>query len=224
MPSRHLSTRSIALGAMAALFAFPVLVIAANIAQRDSYNAESEAVSNLALGQGGWLMTMAFVALGTGTLLVAAMVRRLASRAIVGPVLLTAGASTTFLSAVFQTDAEGANPTLHGTIHMALGVGSFLLVVASIAACTITFLRSGSRRGVGMASAVCGLAAIGGAVMTFALPDSLFGIGQRAFLAAAIAWMLMISVVALKTSREHGRTFDAMTSEAVAGGAKLGSA
>jgi hypothetical protein len=40
-------------------------------------------------------------------------------------------------------------------------------------------------------------------VATFVLPDSLFGIGQRIFLAAAIGWMLTLCVFATRTARDQ---------------------
>jgi len=201
---RHLSTRTLAISAVATLSAFPCLVVGANLVQRDSYSAARQAVSNLALGRAGWLMTVAFLCLGLGTFLLAVIVRRMVARAIIGPVLLAGGACTTFLSAALQTDAEGATPTLHGTIHIALGLGSFTLVVAAITACAVAFLRSDSRRGIGIVSAVWALAAIGAVVMTSILPESLFGVGQRIFLTVAIAWMLMICVVAIQGAGSAG--------------------
>ena len=199
---RQLPARTIAAAAAAAVVAFPCLVVTANVVQRDHYSATREAVSNLALGQAGWLMTLAFLSLGTGTLLLALVVRRLVTRAIFGPGFLLAGGCTTLLSAVFRTDAENASSSLHGTIHMALGLGSFVLVISAITACSISFLRSRSHRRLGVASAVWALAAFSAIVLTFALPQSLFGVGQRAFLAAAVSWMAAICVFAIR----HGET------------------
>ena len=54
----HVTTRRIATVAILVLLAFPALVIAANLIQRDEYSAASKAVSLLALGRAGWLMTL----------------------------------------------------------------------------------------------------------------------------------------------------------------------
>jgi len=195
---RQVPTDTAPIFAIATLVAFPVLVIAANLVQLDTYNAAREAVSNLALGRDGWLMTLAFICLGTGTLLTAAVVRRSMGRAIVGPALLTLGGCTTLLSAVFQTDAETASSTLHGTIHIALGLSSFVLVIASITASAVSFLRSESWHGFGIASVVWAVLAFGAIALTFALPGSLFGLGQRSFLAVALSWMLVTSALAVR--------------------------
>ena len=151
---RQLPTRRLALAAATLVIGYPVFVIAANVVQHDTYDPASEAMSNLALGRDGWLMTLAFLWLGVGNVLMALLVRRLAPGAIVGPALLAASACTTLLSAVFQTDADGAPSTLHGTIHIALGLGSFVLVIAAMAACGVAYLRSKLHRRLGIASIV----------------------------------------------------------------------
>ena len=200
---RQFSTRTLALAAAAFVLGYPCLVIAANVVQPGTYDAASQAMSNLALGRDGWLMTLAFVSLGLGNLLMAALVRRLAPRAIVGPALLAGSACTTLLSAVFQTDADSAPTTLHGTIHIALGLGSFVLVIAAMTACSVAYLRLSSRRGLGVASAIWAVLQLGAIILTFVLPNSLFGVGQRAILAVAISWLLTTCVVALRDAG-HG--------------------
>jgi MFS family permease len=206
MPSfGQLPTRTLAFLAAACVLGYPCFVIAANVVQRDHYDAASQAMSNLALGRDGWLMTLAFISLGVGNLLMAPLVRRLAPRAIVGPGLLAASACTTLLSAVFQTDADGAPSTLHGTIHIALGLGSFVLVIASMTACSVAYLRSGSHRGLGVASAIWAGVQLGAIVLTFVLPNSLFGAGQRAILAVAISWLLTTCVLAFRDAGDGSR-------------------
>ena len=202
---RQLPSRTLAFAAAAFVLGYPCFVIAANVVQRDHYDAASQAMSSLALGRDGWLMTLAFVSLGVGNLLMAAVVRRLAPRAIVGPGLLAASACTTLLSAVFQTDADNAPTTLHGTIHIALGLGSFVLVIAAMTACSVAYLRSSTRRGLGVASAIWAVLQIGAIVLTFVLPNSLFGVGQRVILAVAISWLLTTCVVAFSDAGSGSR-------------------
>jgi MFS family permease len=195
---RELPTRTLATAAAAFVLGYPCLVIAANVIQRDHYDAASQAMSNLALGRDGWLMTLAFISLGVGNLLMAPLVRRLAPRAIVGPGLLAASACTTLLSAVFQTDADSAPTTVHGTIHIALGLGSFVLVIAAMTACSVAYFGSSSRRRLGIACTIWAVVELGAVVLTFVLPSSLFGIGQRAILAVAISWLLTTCLVAFR--------------------------
>lgn len=202
---RQLSTRNLAFAAAAFVLGYPCFVIAANVVQRDHYDAASQAMSHLALGQDGWLMTLAFISLGVGSLLMVPLVRRLVPRAIVGPGLLAAIACTTLLSAVFQTDANGATSTLHGTIHIALGLGSFVLGIASMTACSVAYLRSSSHQRLGVASATWAVLQLGAIVLTFVLPDSLFGVGQRAILTVAISWLLTTCVVAYRDAGNGSR-------------------
>lgn len=203
---RQLPTRTLALAAAALVLGYPCLVIAANLVQRGNYDAASQAMSNLALGRDGWLMTLAFVSLGAGSLLMAVLVRRLAPQAIVGPVLLAASACTTLLSAVFQTDADNAPTTLHGTIHIALGLGSFVLVIGAMIACSIAYLRLKSRRSLGIASAIWAVLQLSAIILTFVLPSSLFGVGQRAILGVAISWLSTTCVVAFRDAGSGSRT------------------
>lgn len=195
---RQLPTRTLAAAAGLLVAGYPVFVIGANWAQRDTYNAAQEAMSNLALGRDGWLMTLAFLSLGLGSLLMPIVVRRIAPRAIVGPALLAASACTTLLSAVFQTDPDGAPSTLHGTVHIALGIGSFLLVIGAMTACGVAYLRSGSRRRLAIACFLWAVVEFATIVLTFVLPESLFGVGQRAILAVAISWMLTTCLLAYR--------------------------
>jgi hypothetical membrane protein len=191
-------TRTLAVATALLVSGYPIFVIVANLAQRDTYNAEQEAMSNLALGRDGWLMTLAFVSLGLANLLMPIVVRRLAPRAIVGPALLAASACTTLLSAVFQTDPDGAPSTLHGTVHIALGLGSFVLVIGAMTACGVAYLRTGSRRSLAIACFLWAAVELASVVSIFVLPQSLFGVGQRATLAVAISWLLTTCVIAYR--------------------------
>src|ERR1700736_5104788 len=107
--TRQLPNRTLAFATAAFVSGFPSFVVAANLVQRDTYDAARQAMSNLALGRDGWLMTLAFIS---------------------------------------------------------LGLGSFVLVIASMAACSVAYLRSGSRRGLGVASAVWAVLELGAIVLT----------------------------------------------------------
>jgi hypothetical membrane protein len=194
----RLTTRRIATVAIVVLLAFPALVITANLIQRDEYSAASKAVSLLALGRAGWLMTLAFVALGMGTVLIAVTVRRSLKRALVGPACLTVGGLLTLLSAVFQADRDGAASTIHGQIHMALGLTNFLLVVAAIAACGVAFRRSDDWRSFGNLSVIWAVLAIAEIASVSALPDGVFGVAQRSFLATCVIWMVVTATLAIR--------------------------
>ena len=194
----RLTTPRIATAAIVLLLAFPALVITANLIQRDEYSAAGSAVSLLALGRAGWLMTLAFVALGMGTILIAVTVRRSVKRALVGPACLTVGGLLTVLSAVFQADRDGAAATMHGHIHMALGLTNFLLVVTAIAACGVAFRRTESWRRFGKVSVIWALLALAEIISVFVLPDAVFGVAQRSFLGTCIIWMVVTATLAIR--------------------------
>jgi len=219
--STSLTTGRIARAAIPVLLAFPALVVAANLVQRDEYSAAADAVSLLALGRAGWLMTLAFVALGTGTVLIAITVRRLV-RARVGPACLTLGGILTLLSAVFQADRDGAVPTAHGQIHMALGLTNFLLVVTAMAACGLAFRRSASWRGFGTASILWAVLALAEIVAVSALPDAVFGIAQRCFLATCIAWMIATAALANRRAAGDAARREAASQQLETNAAQLG--
>jgi hypothetical membrane protein len=194
----HVTTRRIATVAIVILLAFPALVITANVIQRDEYSAASNAVSLLALGRAGWLMTLAFVALGMGTILIAVTVRRSLKRALVGPACLTVGGLLTLLSAVFQADRDGAASTIHGQVHMALGLTTFHLVVGAIAACGVAFRRSDDWRSFSKVSVIWAALALAEIISVFVLPDGVFGVAQRSFLATCIIWMVVTATLAIR--------------------------
>lgn len=187
---RDVSTRSLALAALGAISAFPVLVVLLNLIQHDRYNAAGEAMSNLALGRAGWIMTVAFCSLAVGSLLLAATIRRSVQGAVVAPLLLTIVGLLTFVSAAFQTDPDGAPATLHGQIHMAAGITTFVVLILTIAAGAAAFHRSPAWRSFRNLSAAWAVVAFGTFFLVPTLDAAHFGVAQRIFVGTCLAWML----------------------------------
>jgi len=140
MNRQPLSTRSLAAGSFAGLAAFPLTVVALNLIQHGRYHPLRQAMSELALGRDGWLMTIAFAAMGVGTLLLALLLRRTAG-ALVAPLLLSAAGLLDFVSASFHTDPGNVTTTMHGRIHNTAGIATFALFVVAIFAATRSFRR-----------------------------------------------------------------------------------
>ena len=197
---RSFSTRFLAVGAAVALIAFPILVVTLNIIQRDQYSPVREAMSNLALGRAGWLMAVAFSALAAGSILLAVTLRRSVRRAVVAPILLTVVGLLTFVSAVFHTDADGAAATLHGEIHMAAGITTFLLLVATIAASSLSFRRSTAWRRFSLPSMIWAVVAFGTFFLVPAFPNAYFGVAQRIFVGTCLTWMVLTAGLAARKS------------------------
>jgi hypothetical protein len=190
---KRFSTRSLAGAAMTTLLAFPVLVVVLNLIQHDQYNPVRQAMSDLALGRAGWLMAIAFCSLAVGSLLLAATLRRSLERAVVVPILLTAVSLLTFVSAAFQTDPDGAPATLHGTIHMAAGITTFVILIVTVASAAASFHRSQRWRGFRTVTAVWAFAALGTFFLVPLLGNAHFGVAQRTFVATCIAWMVVVA-------------------------------
>ena len=95
---------------------------------------DSDAVSEYALGDFGWLMNVAFFSAAVGIGALAFVLHRSLARsktAIAGIVLLAIAAVAWVLLGVGNIDPEGADATTHGLIH---GIGFFLGLPARLAA------------------------------------------------------------------------------------------
>src|SRR6476646_6408786 len=107
-------TRStLARTAAAAIAVFPALVLVLHGVQSASYHPLSQAVSDLALGTDGWLMAIAFCSLATGTLFLAAMLRRLSPAPRIAPWLIGASGLLSYVSAFVHADGPHGTTT-HG--------------------------------------------------------------------------------------------------------------
>ena len=95
---------------------------------------DSDAVSEYALGDFGWLMNIAFFSAAAGIGALAFVLHRSLARtktAIAGIVLLSIAAVAWVLLGAGNIDREGADATTHGLIH---GIGFFLGLPARLAA------------------------------------------------------------------------------------------
>lgn len=199
---RTISTRSLGLAALASLSLFPVIVGLLNLLQRDRYDAVRQAMSELALGRDGWLMAVAFTALGAGSSLIALIVRRVSARPVVAPALLALTGLLSLASAVFRTDADGAPPTFHGQAHMAAGVANFVLLLIALPAAALAFRRSPAQRPLVAPTMLIWLVA---AVTFLLLPlwaQSYLGVGQRVFVGACVLWLALVGWRATRAEAE----------------------
>ena len=95
---------------------------------------DSDAVSEYALGDFGWLMNIAFFSAAAGIGALAFVLHKSLARsktAIAGVVLLSIAAVAWVLLGAGNIDPEGADTTTHGLIH---GIGFFLGLPARLAA------------------------------------------------------------------------------------------
>ncbi len=187
-----LSTRALGTVAIAGIGTFATIVVALHLVQRGTYHPLSEAVSELALGRGGWFMFVAFCALATGTLCVAALLRR-TTTSTTAPILLGVAGGLSYASAVFHADGEHATTTLHGQIHQSAGIVTFLLLIAGMFVCQRTFRRDAQWQPLAGPT----LAFAGTALVTFflipAVGQAYFGAAQRLFIAVCLSWLLVVA-------------------------------
>jgi len=172
---------------------FPVIVLVLHLVQSGSYHPLSDAVSVLALGRAGWLMAIAFCSLATGTLFLAAMLRRLEPPTRVGPVLIACSGLLSYVSAFVHADGQNGTTT-HGQIHQGVGVATFILLIAGMFSLVRPFRRDPRFHALATPTLIWGLCAIGG---FFAIPlsgNAYFGVAQRVFLAIILSWALTVAV------------------------------
>jgi hypothetical protein len=179
---------------------FPLIVVVLHAVQGGAYHPLSQAVSELALGRVGWLMAVAFCSLGTGTLCLAAMLRRLDSTPRVGPVLIGASGLLSYVSAFVHADGPHGSTT-HGRIHQAVGIATFVLMISGMFALVRAFRRDRRFRGLATPTLVWAVAAVGGFLLIPASGNAYFGAAQRIFLAIVLGWALTVSARGMDAAR-----------------------
>ena len=197
-------TRSLAMAALAGFATFPIAVIILNLVQRGEYNALTQPMSQLALGTGGWLMTVAFCTTGLGLLMLALLVRRTVPEARVVPGLLALAGMLHFVAAAFPTDPIGVPPTVHGLIHNISGLTMFVMVVVVMVIAGFSFRTSPEWRSFSRATFVWSGAAIVAFFLMLILGGlHLFGLGQRIAVASWLTWMMVVAWRALRSRMRH---------------------
>ena len=183
---------TLARAAVALIAAFPLLVIVLHGLQAGSYHPLSQAVSELALGRGGWLMAIAFCSLGTGTLFLAAMMRRLDAPPRIAPYLIAVSGLLSYVSAFVHADGPHGSTT-HGQIHQAVGIVTFILMISGMFALVRPFRRDCRFRGLATPTLVWACAAVGGFFLIPLSGAAYFGVAQRIFLAIILSWALTVA-------------------------------
>jgi hypothetical protein len=190
---------TLARAAVALISAFPLLVLVLHGVQAGRYHPLSQAVSELALGRDGWLMAIAFCSLGTGTIFLAAMLRRLDAPPRLAPWLIGVSGALSYVSAFVHADGPHGTTT-HGQIHQAVGIVTFVLLIAGMFALVRPFRRDRHFRTLATPTLVWALAAVGGFFLIPLSGAAYFGVAQRIFLTIILSWALTISVRSLETA------------------------
>jgi hypothetical protein len=176
---------------------FPLLVLILHGVQAGQYHPLSEAVSELALGREGWLMAIAFCSLGTGTLFLAAMVRRIDSSPRLAPYLIAASGLLSYVSGFVHADGPHGSTT-HGQIHQAVGIATFILMIAGMFALVRPFRRDSRFHSLATPTLVWAFGAVGGFFLIPVSGAAYFGVAQRIFLAIILSWALTVATRGLE--------------------------
>jgi uncharacterized protein DUF998 len=190
---------TLARAAVALISVFPLIVAALHGVQAGRYHPLSQAVSELALGRDGWLMTIAFCSLGTGTIFLAAMLQRLDAPPRIAPYLIAVSGVLSYVSAFVHADGPHGSTT-HGQIHQTVGIVTFLLMITGMFALVRPFGRDRRFRSLATPTLVWALAAVGGFFLIPLSGTAYFGVAQRIFLTIILSWALTISICGLETA------------------------
>ncbi|MGZ4416145.1 MAG: DUF998 domain-containing protein [Gaiellaceae bacterium] len=199
------SPASLPLAAFATTAVFPLVVVVLQFVQHGHYHPLSQAVSELALGRAGWLMTIAFCSIGIGSLLIALALRRIAAHPRVAPALLATAGLLSFVSAFVHADGSSATTT-HGRIHQFVGVATFILIIAAMFSLVRAFGRDPAWRPIATPTFAWAVTAV---ACFFLIPisgNAYFGVAQRIMLATFISWQLTISLYAHRTEHRRQRS------------------
>jgi hypothetical membrane protein len=179
---------------------------------KPGYDAREQSVSELAVGDYGWLQTANFFALGAA-MIAAALALALAGRAPRSAVALLASAGAGMVAVgLFPTDLAGAPPTAHGAAHNTLSLGIFLALIAASALHGRALRRAATERRLARYSTLtaAGVFTLFAVFAVFAgdVGDPLHavsGLLERVFLAAAFGWVTVVSLRLLTVQRADPR-------------------
>ncbi len=192
------------------------LVVIIDGATKPGYDARRHFISELALGERGWVQSTNFIVVGVLTIAFAAGLRRLfptGRASIFGPLLVGFVGLGLAASGVFRTDpanypvkADAAQGTTSGAIH---GLAFVVVVGSVIAACFVLarrFRQEPTWRGYGMYSVITGILVPAWLVVLVVAGDDrpYTGLLQRALVATFFGWLAVIAAraVALETRAE----------------------
>src|SRR6201996_641780 len=162
MGNRQLVLTRLAPGAMMLILLYPVAAITLHLLPT-GFNPVTHELSDYANGPYGWLMTVGFLGLGLGSLLLVWIVARGHDAGLLSPatlLLLGVWGAARFLAAFFHDDLPAAVPTVHGRIHNVLGALAFFSVSIAMILASRSFRREPHWSSLSRLSLVLGVLAL----------------------------------------------------------------
>jgi hypothetical protein len=195
-----MNTRRIKLFSSIALifFGFFAIVIIAFHFINPAYNPSTSFISEYAVGRYGALMSLAFITLGVGSLLlVAGLYYGLpqSARSTLGLVLISLWAICLVIAGLINTDAQGVAQTAKGQMHdkavllafVVIVVGSFLMLRFKRDDDWQSFYQISLLISIFMALAVIDF------IISFVIGTSSVGIVQRVFVGIVLMWLIAVA-------------------------------
>jgi len=186
------TSRTLASTSLVGLLLFPVIVVTLNAVQAQEYSAVSQAMSELALGRYGWLMALAFVSMGVGTILLGVLLRAGLRTGWLAPGCLVLAGALDLVSAAFRTNGTGPQTTT-STVHMFAGISSFVLVILAMGASVRAFNREARWRWFAFPTSVWTGVAVAAFFLVPVMGDARFGVAQRIFVAVWLSWLVVVA-------------------------------
>lgn len=189
--------RNLARLAMAGFALFIVILIAFHFIQPE-LNPMTRFGSEYAAGELGWLMKLAFFAFAAGLLSLALSLWfgvAAQGRSTVGIILLAVAAIGILGSGLFNADLQGGDRTQTGVLHDLFGFLAFLALIPAMFLVSRRLRRLGPSAGFYRALRVLPWLVLAlFLLMMFVFgPVGLVGLGQRLFLIAMFAWLIMVA-------------------------------
>jgi hypothetical membrane protein len=200
MSNRQLVLTRLAPGAMILILVYLVAAITLHLLPT-GFNPVTHELSDYANGPYGWLMTVGFLGLGLGSLLLVWIVARGHDAGLLSPatlVLIGVWGAARFLAAFFHDDLPGAVPTVHGRIHNVLGALAFFSVSTAMILASRRFRREPRWSSLSRLSLVLGVLALTttllfvGGVESSSPTHPVLGLSERVFYVCAIVWLLLV--------------------------------
>jgi small-conductance mechanosensitive channel len=125
------------------------------------------------------------------------MLRRLDAPPRVAPWLIGVSGALSYVSAFVHADGPHGTTT-HGQIHQAVGIVTFVLMIAGMFALVRPFRRDHRFGVLATPSLVWAFAAVGGFFLIPLSGAAYFGVAQRVFLAIILSWALTVAIRGLE--------------------------
>jgi hypothetical protein len=170
-------------------------------AVRPGYNAVSDFVSYLSLGERGWVQIVNFIVFGLVMLAFALGLRstlRTGPASVAEPILIGLFGAAVIVVGLFVTDSANAGQmSVHGFVH---GLATLTLFAALSAACFVASRRFGGWHGFGLYSIITGVAIP--VLLVLSAVSQSHGIGgliQRICIGLGWAWIVLLAIRLLQT-------------------------